>query len=320
MAPSPDIDHQALAAVLGHQHNLISRLQALRCGPTDDAILHRIRAGGPWQRLLPGVYLALTGGPTARQKATAALLYAGPKSVLTGYAALHEMGVSRVVPSSVEVLTPHSQKRQSTGFVTIYRTRRMPVAFRTEGAVRYVLAPRATADAARGAADLREARAVVAGAVQQGRCPPSFLVTELAEGPRKNSGFLRVVVGEVVAGVRSVAEGEFRDLIIAARLPLPKFNEPVRRPDGTLIAIPDAWWPDERVAAEVDSREWHLSPADWEETMRRHNEMESNGIRVLHFSPGQIRRDPRSVTTAIAGALGRQVQRGQRGQRAGGTR
>jgi hypothetical protein len=189
----------------------------------------------------------------------------------------------------------------------------MPVVFRTEGALRYVLAPRAAADAARGAADLREARAVVAEAVQKGRCPPSFLVTELIEGPRKYSGFLRVVVGEVVAGVRSVAEAEFRQLIIRAGLPRPMFNEPVRRPDGSLIAIADAWWAKERVAAEVDSREWHLSPADWEETMRRHNEMERGGIQVLHFSPGMIRRDPHSVTAAIAGALS------ERGHRAAGA-
>jgi very-short-patch-repair endonuclease len=67
------------------------------------------------------------------------------------------------------------------------------------------------------------------------------------------------------------------------------------------------------VAAEVDSREWHLSPEHWEETMRRHNEMERNGIRVLHFSPGQIQREPRSVTTAIAGALR------QHGQHAAGA-
>jgi hypothetical protein len=311
MAPSPGIDHQVLAAVLGQQHSLVSRSQAHRCGLTDDAVLHRTREGGPWQRLLPGVYLALTGAPTARQKAMAALLYAGPQSVLTGPAALHELGISRVAPGVVDVLT--QRQRRSTGFVRIHRTSRMPAVFRTEGERRYVLAPRAVADAARGAADLTEARAIVAGAVQQGRCPPSFLIAELTEGPRQHSGLLRVAVGEVVGGARSVAEAEFRELIIAAGLPQPMFNEPVLRPDRTLIAIADAWWPDERVAAEVDSREWHLSPEDWEETMRRHNEMERHGIRVLHFSPGQIRREPRSVIAVIAGALG------LRGQHAAGA-
>ena len=35
------------------------------------------------------------------------------------------------------------------------------------------------------------------------------------------------------------------------------------------VAVPDAWWPDVGVAVEVESREWHLSPEDWERTMRR---------------------------------------------------
>jgi hypothetical protein len=31
--------------------------------------------------------------------------------------------------------------------------------------------------------------------------------------------------------------------------------------DGGFIASPDAWWAREGVAAEIDSREWHLNPA-----------------------------------------------------------
>jgi very-short-patch-repair endonuclease len=139
--------------------------------------------------------------------------------------------------------------------------------------------------------------------VQQRRCPIPLLVTELDQGPRQGSGLLRRVLTEVAAGIQSVAEAEFRELILAAGLPVPRFNERLRRPDGSLLAVADAWWPEARVAAEVDSREWHLSPADWERTMRRHNQMTAAGIRVLHFSPGQIRRDPRGVAAAIAGAL-----------------
>jgi hypothetical protein len=92
------------------------------------------------------------------------------------------------------------------------------------------------------------------------------------------------------------------------------FNEPVQRPDGSLIAIADAWWPGERVAAEVDSREWHLSPADWEETMRRHNEMERHGIRVLHF---QSRADP---PRAPLGDLGHRGSPAAGGTAGGGSR
>ena len=63
---------------LRRQHGVISRRQALAAGLTNDMVQHRIRAGGPWQRLLPGVYLTMTGAPTSDQRDTAALLYAGP--------------------------------------------------------------------------------------------------------------------------------------------------------------------------------------------------------------------------------------------------
>ena len=37
------------------------------------------------------------------------------------------------------------------------------------------------------------------------------------------------------------------------------------------------------VAAEVDSREWHLSPEHWDRTRRRHTLMAAAGIHPLHF-------------------------------------
>jgi very-short-patch-repair endonuclease len=152
---------------------------------------------------------------------------------------------------------------------------------------------------------------VVAEVVQKRRCPVDLLIAELAAGPRNGSRLFRIALGEVADGVRSVAEADFRTLILKARLPKPEFNARLRRADGSLLAVVDAWWAEARVAGEVDSREWHLSPADWERTMRRHNELARCGVQVLHFSPRQIRAEPRAVVAAIAGAL---AQRGNRAQ------
>jgi very-short-patch-repair endonuclease len=304
MPRSSQLD-KALSATLSRQHHVLSRSQALAIGMSRDAVLHRVRPGGPWQRLLPGVYLALTGRPTADQKDMAALLYAGPASAITGQAALRGLDISRREPAVIDVLIPATHHRQATGFVVIHRTRRMPEPVMNEGDRRYTMAPRAVADAARYASSLADARAIVASAVQRGRCPLNMLAAELADGGRRDSALLRIVVGEVADGVRSIAEAEFQELIKRAKLPAPLFNAPVRRPDGTLIAIADAWWPEAGLVAEVDSREWHLSPADWAKTMRRHNELTRYGVQVLHFTPGQIRHDPRSVVAAITGALQR---------------
>ena len=77
MAPSTRPDRDALDRILEQQLDVISRQQALAAGLTSHALRHRLRPGGPWQSLLPGVYIAATGAPTTLQQEMAALLYAG---------------------------------------------------------------------------------------------------------------------------------------------------------------------------------------------------------------------------------------------------
>jgi very-short-patch-repair endonuclease len=72
---------------------------------------------------------------------------------------------------------------------------------------------------------------------------------------------------------------------------------------GRLLAKPDAWWPDRALVVEIDSREWHLSPDDWEATMARDGRLRAVGIRVIHVTPRQVRTEPNSVQATIADAL-----------------
>ncbi|MGH3125538.1 MAG: hypothetical protein ACRDND_31560, partial [Streptosporangiaceae bacterium] len=134
------------------------------------------------------------------------------------------------------------------------------------------------------------------------RCTIALLAAELAAGPTCGSALLRRALEEVSDGVRSIAEADFRQLILRAGLPMPMFN--ARLYDGDdLLAVVDAWWPEAEVAAEVDSREWHLSPEDWERTMRRHAELSTRGLVVLHFSPKQLRQEPERVAATVRATL-----------------
>ena len=167
----------------------------------------------------------------------------------------------------------------------------MPARASSIGPVRLALAPRAVADTARQLTELRDVRAVVADAVQLGRCTVGQLTEELRIGPVKGSALFRSVLTEVADGIRSTAEGDLRDVIRTVRLPMPLFNPSLY--DGDLfLGKPDAWWPDAGVAGEVDSREWHLSPEDWDRTRRRHDRMAAAGIIVLHFSPRRSAASP----------------------------
>jgi hypothetical protein len=296
------LDQARLADLLRRQHFVVGRDQALACGLTEMALAHRIRAGGPWQRLLPGVYLATAGTASAEQREMAALLHAGPGSVLTGMVALRRHGFRVPAPSEVTVLVPAKVRRQSVGFVRVQRSMRMPGEVCVAGEIRYVLPHRAVADAARSLTAARDVRAMVAQAVQQQRCSIQMLVLELEHGPVVGSRLLRAALAEVQDGIRSVPEGDLRALLQRERIPMPLFN--ARLYDGnTLIAVADAWWPEAGVAAEVDSREYHYSAEDWQATMRRHDRLVARGVLLLHFTPGQIRSAPEEVTAEIRAAL-----------------
>lgn len=297
------LDLDALDAILASQYRVVTRNQALACGMTASSLQHRLRARGPWQRLLPGVFLTLTGTPTAEQRDVAALLYAGSGSVLTGAAALRLWGVRAPAGSVIDVLVPAAQQRKSVGFARIRLTQRMPEQVFKSGPRRYVPLARAVGDAARGLTRLADARALVATVVQQGTCSPAALAAELEDGPVQGSALLRIAVADVHAGTRSSPEADLKDLIRRAKLPEPQFN-PRLYAGEEFLGSPDAWWPDAGVAGEVDSHAYHLSPEDHERTRARAARMRAHGISVLSFTPHQIRTRPAEVIAAIRSALG----------------
>lgn len=269
---------------------------------TRSAIGYRIRVEGPWQAVLPGVYLAHTGPLADDQRDMAALMYGGALSVLTGMAALRHHGLRAAAPPMVDVLVPAGIQRRSAGFVNLHRTARLPVQHCYEGQIRYALAPRAVADAARALPRLADVRAVVADSVQQGICPIARIADELVAGPVRGSARLRQVLAEVADGVRSAAEAHLRELIKRAHLPMPMFN-PRLFVGREFLGSPDCWWSQAGVAAEVDSKEWHFSVDGWEKTLERHARMSVHGILVLHFTPRQVRVQPGAVAATIRQAL-----------------
>lgn len=297
-------DDRHMEWLLASQRGVLSRAQALTGETTPHGLQHRLRPGGPWQRLLPGVYLTATGRPARVQLEVAALLYAGPLSLITGPSALAFHGVRGAKSATINVLVPASRSVASRSFVAIHRTRRMPRQWANDLAVRYVLPPRAIADTLRTLDRLSDARTVVASGVQQGLCTVRQLADELAERHSAGDALFRTVLAEVAAGIRSAPEAELRELITSSGLPEPLYN-PDLYLNQKFLARPDAWWPQAAVAVEVDSKEWHLLPGDWQATLRRHRRMTAAGISVVHVTPSELRTDSLQLVEDIAAALAR---------------
>jgi hypothetical protein len=304
MAATTRIDQDVLGRYLRRQQDVVTRDQVLEAGVSEKALRHRLRRGGPWQVLLPRIYLAVTGTPTKSQQEMAAMLYGGFGSVVTGASALQIHRI-RIEPSDgIDVLVPGTCQRRNAGFVRLHRTERMPERIWMETGVQYALAARAVGDTVRWMSSLRDIRGVVSDAVQRKKCELAELVNELNAGPRQGSALFREALAEVIGGSRSTAEADLRELIIKAALEMPLFNADIYDGD-TFIARPDAWYPELGIAIEVDSKEWHLGANEHEETLKRGNRMEKYLINVLRFTPNEIRYQPKRVIAEIKEAIER---------------
>jgi hypothetical protein len=71
MPRKPEFDTSRLNRILQEQHSVVSRAQVFACGMSRTAVQVRIAPSGPWQRVLPGVYLAVTVADGVRSVAEA---------------------------------------------------------------------------------------------------------------------------------------------------------------------------------------------------------------------------------------------------------
>ena len=305
--PAPS-DTAAVNTLIRSQDQVVAHRQLVELGFPERTIRNRTAPGGPWQRILPRTYLAQTGPPSPRQLGRAALLYGAPDSpsgaVLTGNAALELYGLRRLPRQHrVHVLVPPETQRATTGHVVIERTTRMPAQVVRSG---LACAPfiRALIDSARDSTHIDEVRAMMAEAVQRRFCTPHQILDEVRDGPVRRSQLARTVALEIADGVRSPAEGWLREAFARFRVPPPRWNTILRdATTGQIIAIPDALWANRCVIAEVDSRDYHLSPEDWNRTQERHTMLTVLGFAVLHFAPTRIKADPEAVCAETMTAL-----------------
>jgi hypothetical protein len=303
MGISSSYDKERLDDILRTQYNVVSRQQLVDCGMTRSAIQHRVRPGGPWPVILPGIYIA-SGDTTAERREMAALLYAGEGGIITGAFAVRHYGIVAPGPDCIEVLVPvNMRRRQSVRFVRLIHTTRMPRRTFLVGSRRIAAPPRAVADAVRGYRRIHDARSVICGAIQHEKCTLAELAEELREGPKRGSALLLDGLRDAATGIWSAAEGKLMDLINRSGLPEPEYNVTLYAPDGEFLGIVDAWWPEAGVAAEVDSQQFHFSRSDWSATMKRHNRIARYRVVLLHFAPWRIASEGGGVVSELRDAI-----------------
>ncbi|GAA4918723.1 hypothetical protein EV188_103363 [Actinomycetospora succinea] len=271
-------------------------------GMPSSTISRRVQAGHA-RRVLRGVVKDGPDEPTGDQRAAAALLYAGPSSVISGGEALRRYGLTDPSPDArILVVVEEQRQRTSSAFVDIERTERLPRAVTIDG---LDLAPldRAVIDTVRREDRIDVVRGVLSEAVQKERTTVSRLMAELAAGSQRGTALpRRVLRDELGVGVRSVAESWALELHADSGLPPALWNPRLYDPTGTYIAQADAFFPDVGLAWEIDSRRHHFLLPDWDKTLRRRARMQSYGLVVAHTRPSRLRADRAAVIEELWGS------------------
>jgi hypothetical protein len=287
------VDVETLTNLFPHRVAGSAELLALGFSAAD--LKKRCQPGGCWTRLAPGIVLLGLAPPTRPQLIESALRQAGPGAVLTGWDALHRHGIP--TPASlgdVHVLVPHQRVIRRPALLRPERTTRLPDLLLCKG---FPIAPlpRAAIDTARGLTSPDTAHALLTEVVHRGRLSPAVLRSELDAGNQRGSALPRAVLAEVSHRIYSVAEGWAHRLALRSSLPPPRWNCPIRAPDGELLATVDAWWDDVGMAWDLDNYEFHASPQTHVEAYRRGMRLAAAGILVVHTPPPRLRDNPDEV-------------------------
>ncbi|WBP88651.1 hypothetical protein [Kitasatospora cathayae] len=308
--PTPPPSLEELAQ---RQQNVVTASQLRARGVPARVITEHCRRGGPWQRLLPRVYLLQSGDPTPEQRMWAALLYAAQNgrqegrregAVITGAAALALYGFASVprlpAVTGVDVLVPRQRRLKDAGDVRILRTERELVARSVHGLACAPVA-RAVADAlcewtADGDAAV-PVREVLREAVArpESRCTVRELVTELVDSGLTAEPRVRAALDELLSAERDFVLEQVDRLVDEWLLPAPLAGPELRMRGGTYIGIPDLYWPERGVAVEVDSDLRCVSEGEAAWVRGGQHRMEYLGIRVVYVSGARLAADPEAV-------------------------
>ncbi|MFD6420000.1 hypothetical protein [Streptomyces sp. NPDC060194] len=321
------------------QRRVLTEAQLRDHGVTRAAAAERCRPGGPWQQLLPGVYLLHDGAPSDEERLHASLMYAGRppagggsprliasvpqqpvdtgrdarpvtaygEAMVTGFAALALHRFSSAPPlaslAQVDVLVPRTRRLRSQGPARILRTHTLPEPQQVLG---LPVAPvaRALADAVDTITDADLVRRLLTEAVRGGHTEPASIVRELTLARLLERPHVVDAVDALLAEGRAVAEDRLYTLVREHGIPAPLWNVDLRLPGGPHLGGLDAYWPDQAVAIELDTRAPRQDEdAMWSEYARKREILERLGITVLYITPKKLREAMEQQATVVRTAL-----------------
>jgi hypothetical protein len=293
---------------LEQQHNhpfvdgVVRRSELVAAGHTNHSLSLRIKPGGPWQLVLPGVVLLANSPPNRRQRLKAAVLYAGQDVVITGSEALREHEATSTESTEVHLLMPINRRVTAREFVRVERTTRMPKPWIFNG-LPFAPPSRAAFDAARHARDPTIQRDLLLAPIQAGLCSLDEIRAELKHGAKRGTAALRALLDESATPVLTCTlhQGWARRVTNQAPIPEPEWNVPIYNDSGTALGVADAWWDEVGVVWDFENQSGNHA--------QREERFTKAGLIVIRTSMPELRSNTEGVVRELTGGFLRAVNR-----------
>ncbi|MGH3906633.1 MAG: hypothetical protein ACRDTE_21015 [Pseudonocardiaceae bacterium] len=289
------------------QHGLLEtdQLRLLGIGP---GMVAASIAAQRWQRVLPRVHATFTGPLTRSAKITGALLYGGPRAVLSHRTAAEEWRMLRVDPvAPVHITVAYGCSAVSQlPYVVVHRSRAFPhIAAGTDP-------PRTNradtvVDLATSEPDARSAMRRFVALATSGRVPVRELQWRIDQRrPRRYGRALADALRLLADGVQSALEQRYAcDVELAHALPAAQRQQPFVVDGRTLwedvsydsIGVP--------LTVRLDGRAFHDAPEVAFRDRRRDNAAELAARHRLVYGWDEVNTDACAVATEVAAVLHR---------------
>ena len=272
----PDLSQSA-----ARQEGVIGRRQLHELGLSDKQIARRER-NTDLHELYADVWAVGHRNVTPKGHLIAALLACGPTSFLSHRtaAALHGLRAVNVKAIEVTVVANRTYLRRG---LEVHRTAKPPdpKEIRTIEPLRYSSVPRLLVELAptETAAELDR---LITQAVRKRLLDPEAIEAALERHARR-PGLARLKAALAAYRPRPDRKSDLERAFDAWLTEHPEIPEPLRNVhiDGWEI---DCWWPDHRLALELDGRAYHTAVMDMDRDRRKDSALQILGIRVMRVT------------------------------------
>lgn len=281
---------------------MVTRRQALNHGLTVDQIRTRLRTGR-WQRLHPGVYATFAGAVPRAAQRWAAILAAGPGSVLSHQTAIALVGLDDG-SDLIHVSVPPDRRVRPPSGVTVHISARIPAARHPTRMPPQTRVEETVLDLTQIAADLDRALGWVMRACARRLTTPARLRDALVQRKKVRwRAELSAVLGDIGTGCHSYLELRYlHDVERRHALPPGLRQQPRPRPGGRWYD--DVRYPEYATVIELDGRAAHPADTRWRDMRRDNAEVVAGGC-VLRYGLTDVTGSPCAVAAQVATVLRR---------------